>query len=77
LPRHDVLLAERLAVESYVDSGDRSDFGDDAGVIRPYPEFGARRLAVAAMVPETLGAAPLVVTGPELTAVFRLQTSRR
>jgi len=58
LPRHDVILAEGLPVESYL--GDRTD-------------FGAMRLLGGRQAHETMwaafGCAPLVVCGPELEAV--------
>jgi T5SS/PEP-CTERM-associated repeat protein len=69
LPRHAVILAEGSPVESYLDTGDRSDFGQD-GVIRLHPDFGARLRRDAAMLWETRGVAPLVMTGP------RLETAR-
>jgi hypothetical protein len=68
LPRHAVLLAEGLPVESYLDAGDRADFNRQAGVMRLCPDFDARLRPDAAMVWEMKGAAPLVMTGPELEA---------
>jgi hypothetical protein len=62
LPRHDVLLAEGLPVESYLDTGDRSDFANCFGPIRLHPGF-----SVAAR--EAFGLAPLIVTGPILDAL--------
>ena len=58
LDRHDVILAENLAVESYLDTGDRSDF-----VTRP---------DLASRVWESEGCAPLTVTGPKVAAARRL-----
>ncbi len=57
LPRHDVILAEGLTVESYLDSGDRQDFGGN--VTRLFPDFATRCW-------ELEGCARLVLTGPEL-----------
>jgi hypothetical protein len=54
LDRHDVILAENLPVESYLDTGDRAHF-----VARP--DF-------ASSVWESEGCAPLVVTGPKVAA---------
>jgi hypothetical protein len=62
LPTHDVLLAEGLPTESYLDTGDRATFGD--GRVRLLPDR-------AADLWESLGCAPLVVTGPRLAAVQR------
>jgi hypothetical protein len=68
LPRHDVLLAEGLPAESYLDTGDRTNFENGGGVMRLYPDFS--RLA-RDIVPqwEARGCAPLVISGAELTAV--------
>jgi hypothetical protein len=62
LPGHSVLLAEGLSVESYLDTGDRSNFVNGDGPIALYPDFASR-------VWEAEACAPLVVTGNELAAV--------
>ena len=62
LPEHDILLAEALPVESYLDTGTDAVLGLAAKSI--YPERVARIWA-------TRGCAPLVVTGPILAAVRR------
>ncbi len=75
LPDHDLLLAEGLPAESYLDVGDRLDF-DDAGMpIRLFPRFapggpGPRGLW------ECRGCASLVIHGPRLEAARRLVASR-
>jgi hypothetical protein len=61
LPQHDLLLAEGLAVESYLDVGDRSNFENGGGAIALFPNFTSLKW-------ETEGCAPLVVCGPELEA---------
>jgi len=66
LPRHAVILAEGLTVESFLDVGDRADFG--GRTMRLFPDFGARLRPDAALVWETRGAAPLVRHGPALDA---------
>ena len=66
LPRHDVILAEGLPVESYLDIGDRMDFSDDTKTIRLFPDFGARLKSDAALAWQMQGAAPLVMAGEEL-----------
>ena len=63
LSRHDVLLAEGLAVESYLDTGNRADF-DGGRVVTLHPDFAWRQW-------EASGCAPLVVTGPELAEARR------
>jgi len=55
LDRHDVLLAEGLPVESYLDTGDRADFIDGGGLVRLHPGF-------AVFAREAMGVAPLIVT---------------
>ncbi|HVC60737.1 MAG TPA: choice-of-anchor E domain-containing protein [Acetobacteraceae bacterium] len=64
LPRHDVVLAEGLPVESYLDTGNRDNFANNRGAVALYPDF-------ASLVWEAEGYAPLVVTGPEIAAVRR------
>jgi hypothetical protein len=58
LQRHDVILAEGLPAESYMENGDRSAFSGGV-VITLHPDFVARRW-------EMEGCAPLVLTGPLL-----------
>ena len=67
LPRHGVLLAEELPVESHLDSGDRANFISGGQVIRLFPRFSPP----SATTWETHGCARLVVTGPELDAIRR------
>ncbi len=64
LPCHDVLLAEGLPAESYLDIGDRSGFANGDGALALYPDFASRTW-------DASGCAPLVVTGPVLEAVRR------
>jgi hypothetical protein len=65
LDRHDVILADGLPVESYLDTGDRSNFVNGGGAIALYPDFSSR-------VWEAAACAPLVVTGPKVDAARRL-----
>jgi hypothetical protein len=62
LPRHDVLLADGLPVETYLDTNDRSNFANGGASIALYPDFASR-------IWEAEGCASLVVTGPQLAAV--------
>jgi Hint domain len=62
LPHHDVILAEGLPVESYLDTGGRSAFLNGGTVVVLHPNFAAR-------VWEAEGCAPLVVTGATVAAV--------
>jgi hypothetical protein len=59
LPHHAVLLAEGLPAESYLDTGDQTNFANGGGPIALFPDFASR-------VWDAEGCAPLVVTGPEL-----------
>jgi hypothetical protein len=68
LQRHDMILAEGLAVESYLDTGDRANFGRSGETIRLFPDFATRLAPVTTLVWETRGAAPLVMAGEQLTA---------
>jgi len=66
LPRHDVVLAEGLPVESYLDTGDRATFvgsGEGRGLQR-IPDAAARAW-------EAYGCAPLVVAGGSVEAIRR------
>jgi ELWxxDGT repeat protein len=66
LTGHDVLLAEGLPVESYLDVGDRTNFDNGGTALRLHPDFSARMW-------DAKGCAPLIVTGPIVAALrFRL-----
>jgi hypothetical protein len=62
LGEHDVVLAEGMPAESYLENGDRGVFDNAGGVVALHPDFGMRRW-------DALGCAPLVVTGEKLAAV--------
>jgi hypothetical protein len=70
LPRHDVLLAEGMPAESYLDVGDRSNFANGGAPIRLFADFATHTFD-AAQRWEALGCARLVVCGPELATVRR------
>ena len=69
LPRHDVLLAEGLPVESYLETGDRANFDNGGAPLRLHPDFATRTW-------EARGCAPIVVSGPALDAARTLLTPR-
>ena len=69
LPEHTVILAEGLAVESYLDTGDRTNF-DTGATIRLFADFAMRPTPDAALAWETRGAAPLVLAGERLDAAL-------
>ncbi len=56
LDRHDIVLADGLAAESFLDTGNRAMFAGQ-GVLALHPDFTAQAW-------EAQGCAPLVVTGP-------------
>jgi Hint domain len=70
LPRHDVLLAEGLPTESYLDIGDRSNFSGSMP-IGLFPDFSTPVANLAAFW-EAEGCAPLVIHGEQLEAARAL-----
>jgi Hint domain len=62
LGEHDVLLAEGLPAESYLENGDRAAFDNAGGPVALHPDFTMRRW-------EAFGCARIVVTGAKLDAV--------
>jgi hypothetical protein len=65
LARHDVLLAEGLPCESFLDTGNRAAFGNGGVVVDAHPDFARR-------VWDAEACAPLVVAGPRLAAARSL-----
>jgi T5SS/PEP-CTERM-associated repeat protein len=65
LPRHDVVLAQGLPAESFLDLKDGSNYSNRPGPVRLYPDFTVRMW-------EAYGCARLIVTGPELAAARAL-----
>lgn len=68
LAEHDLLLAEGLLAESYLDVGDRANFANGGEQLRLYPDFATTSPDVAAAW-ETRGCATLILRGPRLEAV--------
>jgi hypothetical protein len=64
LPRHGVLLAEGLPCESYLDTGNRSNFAN-GGEVTLHADFSPLKWEVESC-------APLIVIGPKLDAVRNL-----
>jgi hypothetical protein len=64
LPHHDVVFAEGMPTESYLDTGNRSSFANGGGLVALYPDF-------ASHVWDSRGCGPLVVAGAQLDAVRR------
>ncbi len=69
LDRHDVLLAEGLACESYLDTGNRAAFADGGAAVRLHPAF-------ARAVWQGRGCAPLRCGGPPVAAARRHLAAR-
>ncbi len=68
LPAHDVILAEGLPAESYLDTGNRGAFTNGGAATHLHPDFARRIWAEKSC-------APLVLDGPRLAAVkFELLT---
>jgi hypothetical protein len=65
LPRHDVLLADGMPAESYLEAGARDAFANVDGVIQLHPDFEPPRDHYA-MLWEAEAYAPLVVAGEQL-----------
>lgn len=61
LERHDVIRAEGLPCESYLDTGNRGAFSNGDGPVLLHPDFALR-------VWDTAACAPLVLDGAELEA---------
>jgi collagen type I/II/III/V/XI/XXIV/XXVII alpha len=68
LAQHDVLLANGMPAESYLDTGDRARFSNGGDVIALHPDFSAHARD-AAHVREAQGCATLVESGRPLDAV--------
>jgi hypothetical protein len=64
LARHDVLLAEGLPAESYLDTGNRGAFVNGAPAMQMHPDFALHVWAAKSC-------APLVLAGPRLVAAKR------
>ena len=75
LARHDVLLAQGLPVESYLDTGDRGNFANGGATARLWPDFRAPARDASA-VWDAKGCARLVIAGPELEAARSLVNDR-
>jgi hypothetical protein len=69
LPTHDVVFANNLPAESYLDTGDRMKFANGGRIVTLHPDFSARTWEMA-------GCATLVLTGPRLEAVRERLNSR-
>jgi hypothetical protein len=69
LPAHDVILAEGLPAESYLDTGNRGAFANGGADVRMHPDFALR-------IWEAEACAPLVYDGAKVEAARRLLLDR-
>jgi hypothetical protein len=74
LASHDVILAEGLPCESYLDNGSRSAFTNGCMDVQLHPDFGPAERCEA--IGEALGYAPLRITGLEVERI-RAKLRRR
>ena len=63
LPRHDVLLAEGLPCETYLDTGNRSSFANGGVCVQMHPALSQQG---GEAIWEAAGCAPLRITGDEV-----------
>jgi hypothetical protein len=63
---HDLLLAEGLAAESYLDTGNRGSFAGNAGPRRLHPDLASDPAAASLAVFAERACLPLVIDGPEV-----------
>jgi hypothetical protein len=66
LDRHDLLLAEGLPAESYLDTGNRGQFDRECGVRPLFPHATAEPLKAAIAAYAALGCAPLMHAGEDV-----------
>jgi hypothetical protein len=69
LPRHDVVLAEGLPAESFLDTGNRAAFANGGVVVQAAPDFARRAWEAAAC-------APLATAGAAVTRLRRRLIAR-
>ena len=76
LDRHDILLAEGVAAESYLDTGNRSQFANAAGLTTLHPDFATPPDQHALRIWAQHGAAPLLLGGDSVTKLREQLTER-
>jgi hypothetical protein len=68
LPRHDVVLAEGLPAETYLETGARCAFENGGGAVQLHPDFAPDEVRVG-MVWQSFGYAPLIGQDGQLERV--------
>jgi hypothetical protein len=76
LEKHDIVLADGLPVESYLDTGSRSAFANGGGAIQLHPGFASSD-SQTSLLWEADGHAPLVVSGPHVERARRVLRRRQ
>jgi collagen type I alpha len=71
LEQHDIVLAEGLPVESYLDTGSRTAFANGGGAIQLHPGFASSDDQTSLRW-EADGCAPLAVSGPQIERARRV-----
>jgi hypothetical protein len=77
LDRHDVLLAEGLPAESFLDTGNRALFAGEPGARPLHADFSPPEGAASQAVWEAMGCAKLCLDGPEVRAARAALWRRR
>jgi hypothetical protein len=75
LTRHDVILADGLPAETYLDTGGRAAFINGGQVVQAHAAFGPREPG-GYLLWETAGYAPIIVSGPIVARVKQLLARR-
>jgi hypothetical protein len=68
LARHDVVLAEGMPAETFLETGNRAAFENAGGVMQLHPNF-APQPGAASLIWESTGYAPLITEGSEIDRV--------
>ena len=71
LDRHEVVLAEGLPAETYLETGGRNAFANAGGVMQLHPDFAPDEARVA-MIWQSFGYAPLIGNGGEFERTVRM-----
>ena len=71
LERHEVVLAEGLPVETYLETGGRNAFANASGAMQLHPDFAPDEGRVA-MIWRSFGYAPLIGSNGEFERVTRM-----
>ncbi|MCB8874345.1 Hint domain-containing protein [Acidisoma silvae] len=68
LDQHDVILAEGMPAETFLDTGNRRSFANGGTVVQLHPDF-SRPVTDSHLVRDALAYAPLVVAGADIERV--------